>query len=73
MAEKPRQWLKQLGVNDVRFGAWVRTGPGGHQSWSYAYNLEWERFFNRYQTPSAGQIESFFNSIRSDVRWGGGF
>ena len=73
-----REWFasKGLNVNDSKYGAWVKGGGnGGHQSWSNAYSAEWQKFINnpsnRNATPA--QIEDFYNSLRQDVRWGGGF
>jgi len=71
-----RNWFagKGLNVNNPNFGAWVKGGGnGGHQSWSKAYSNEWLKFMTRYPDASSVQISKFFNSIRTSMRWGGGF
>ena len=44
--------FKELGINihDPQYGAWV--DPSLHRHWSYAYNQEWNSFFNSEIAPS---------------------
>ena len=73
-----KNWFagKGLNVNDPKYGALVKGGGnGGHQSWSKAYDKVWRDFINRDLDGkvNAKQIKQFYNSIRTDVRWKGGF
>ena len=71
-----RDWFasKGINVNDPKYGAWVMGGGnGGHQSWSRAYDYEWRRFINRNKGATVQEIESFYNHIRNNPTYGGGF
>jgi len=68
-----------LNINDPRLGVWVEgaPGPNGHRAWSTAYNTEWRNFLfdseGRSLNRTSQQILNHLNSIRGQVRWGGGF
>ena len=71
-----REWFAQRGinVNDPQYGAWVEGGGnGGHQSWSSAYSDVWSSYIERNEKATVSQVLDFYNSIRSNSRWGGGF
>lgn len=71
-----REWFAERGlnVNDPKFGAWVKGGGNGrHQSWSKAYDNVWNKFITDNPTATAHEVEKFYNSIRPNKSWGGGF
>ena len=71
-----REWFaeKGLNVNDPKFGAWVKGGGnGGHQSWSKDYDKVWGKFIEENINATVEQIEKFYNTIRKNTQWGGGF
>ena len=71
-----KDWFAQKGlnVNDIQFGSYVRGGGnGGHQSWSAAYSREWQVFINKNPNAKAQDIIKFYNQLRNDIRWDGGF
>ncbi len=62
---KNRNYFKSAGldVNDARFGRWVRTGKGGHQSWSRRYGKLWDGYISNHPTPDASDIVDYFNKL----------
>lgn len=73
---KNREWFAEKGmnVNDPKYGAWVRGGGnGGHQSWSKQYGNVWDDYILDNPSATKNQIENYYNSIRSDPKWDGGF
>lgn len=73
---KYKDWFAEKGidVNNSKYGAWVKGGgKGGHQSWSKAYDEAWNRFILRNPNATVEQIEAFYNSLRTNSKWGGGF
>ncbi len=75
---KHKDWFAKQGVNvnDVEYGAWVEAakGTGGHPSWSKAYDKEWVWFMDSNKpTVTKEQIDTFYNNLRKNSRWNGGF
>ena len=53
-----------LDINDVQFRRWViGGGNGGHQSWSYSYEMIWEEYIRSHPISNAADIIDYFNKL----------
>ena len=67
LPKKFRSRFEQAGldIDDPAYGRWVEGGPiGDHQRRATEFNREWERFFDRYPTPTREQILDHMMDVR---------
>lgn len=71
-AERFQKHWNRLGIDidDPAYGRWVEGGPNGnHQKWSYEFNKEWDKFFEKYPEATLEQVLDFMRILRIDPRF----